>query len=289
MKDYHKPVLLDEVIEYLEPRSGDVIVDATFGFGGHSNALLDRIGPKGRIIAFEQDREIFDLNQTGLDSRITLVNDNFSTLISTLKKLKVSKVDKILFDLGISSYHFDQSNLGFSFNDEELDMRLDRSLGDTAADIVNEMDEDDLANLLYENANEFLSRRIARIIVEHRKHSRITSAKELSEVIGKNVRRRGKINPATKTFQALRIAVNNELGVLKQVLPEATKSLKKGGRIAVISFHSLEDKIVKEEFKKEKLEGKIEIITKKPLVASLEEKKENPRSRSAKLRVSLKK
>jgi 16S rRNA (cytosine1402-N4)-methyltransferase len=288
MNNYHKPVLLEEVLEYLDPREGDVIVDATFGFGGHSKAILEKIGKSGKIIGFEQDKKVFKLSGNNLDPRITLINQNFAELKSTLKEQKIIGVDKILFDLGISSYHFDKLNLGFSFDDDELDMRLNRDTGETAADLVNLLNEQELADLLYKNANEFLSRRIARLIVEARKRGPINSAVQLREIIEKGVRKRGKINPATKTFQALRVAVNDELGVLERTLPEAIDSLKKEGRIAVISFHSLEDRVVKNIFKDLQAENLIKVITKKPLVASAEEIKENPRSRSAKLRAAIK-
>ena len=289
ISEYHKPVLLKEVIELLDPQNDETIVDATFGFGGHSKALLERIGPKGRLIAIEQDKEILELSRKEFDdSRITFVNDNFSNLASILRKAKVSKIDKILFDLGISSYHFDELDRGFSFKDEQLDMRLNREGGETAADLVNTLPEEDLANMLFQNAGEFLSRRIARIIVEARRLKKIESAQQLNEIIGKQVRKRGKINPATKTFQALRIAVNKELEVIISTLPTAINLLNEGGRVGVISFHSGEDKIVKETFKKYKAENTIEILTKKPLVAEYEEIKLNPRARSAKLRVAKK-
>jgi len=290
MKDkVHIPVLIQEVVELLDPQQDDVIVDATFGFGGHSRELLKKIGPKGILVAIEQDEEIFDLARGNFkDDRIIFANENFSHLKSILKKSKISKINKILFDLGISSYHFDELKKGFSFKDPELDMRLDRTQGDRASDLVNNLPENELADLLYQNADEFLSRRIARIIVEARKKKKIESAAELSELIAARVRRRGKVHPATKTFQALRIAVNDELEILKSTLPQAIDLLAQGGRIAVISFHSLEDRIVKETLKKFAREEKIEILTKKPLQATFEETKMNPRSRSAKLRVARK-
>lgn len=286
---YHKPVLLSEVVELLDPREGETIVDATFGFGGHSEAFLEKIGPSGRLIAIEQDKAILNLSREKFsDSRITFVNENFSRLRSILKKQKIKKIDKIFFDLGVSSYHFDELGKGFSFKDKELDMRLNREEGETAADLVNNLPEAELADLLYQNAGEFLSRRIARVIVIARKTKEIQSAEALSEIINSSVRRRGKINPSTKTFQALRIAVNKELDVLSSTLPDAVELLKPGGRVAVISFHSQEDKIVKEIFKNYKNDGVLEVLTKKPLVSGHEQIKENPRARSAKLRVAKK-
>jgi 16S rRNA (cytosine1402-N4)-methyltransferase len=288
-KKYHEPVLLKELLDYLDPGEGEVIVDSTFGFGGHSAELLKKIGSTGRLIAIEQDKAVFGLVIKRFnDERIIFVNENFSKIDSILKERKIAKVDKILFDLGISSYHFDELNKGFSFSDEELDMRLDRSTGITAEEIVNTMPEEELANLLYQNADEFLSRRIARVIVDARKKKKIESAKELAEIINQSVRRRGKINPATKTFQALRIAVNREFEVLEEGLSKAVNLLKKNGRIAVISFHSKEDKIAKEVFKNFEKEGVVHILTKKPVVAEYSEVKINPRSRSAKLRVAQK-
>lgn len=287
--EYHKSVLTKEVLECLDPQKGEVVVDATFGFGGHSTAILDCIGKTGRIVGIEQDQDILQLAKQSLtDKRIMLVNDNFVNLPSILKEQGIGKVDKILFDLGISSYHFDKLGKGFSFEDEELDMRLDRSNGLTAADLVNTLPENELADLLYQLAGEYRSRRIARAITEARRTAKIESAKQLTAIIRGAIYQRGRINPATKTFQALRIAVNQELDVLKSILPAAINLLKKEGRICVISFHSLEDKIVKEELKKEFCQNKIEILTKKPIVADFEERKQNPRSRSAKLRAAKK-
>lgn len=288
-KNYHEPVLLKEILDYLDPEESEVVVDSTFGFGGHSTEILKRIGSKGKLVAIEQDKAVIELVKPRFnDKRIIFVNENFSKLDSILKDRKIGKVDKILFDLGISSFHFDELNKGFSFSDEELDMRLDRSDGITAQEIVNTMGEEELADLLYQNADEFLSRRIARVIVESRKKKVITSAKELAEIINQNVRRRGKINPATKTFQALRVAVNREFEALDEGLSKAVNLLKKNGRVAVISFHSKEDKIVKNVLKNFEKDGVVKILTKKPVVAEYSEVKMNPRSRSAKLRVAQK-
>jgi len=289
MKEYHIPVLLKEIVEYLDPRPSDVIVDATFGFGGHSKLLLRKIGKSGRLIAIEQDKTILELAQKQFnDSRITFINENFLFLKSILKNCNVKKVDKILFDLGISSYHFGKLGLGFSFDDNNLDMRLDRETGITAKKLVNSMSEKNLADMLYQNADEYRSRKIAKAIVESRRIKKIDTAKQLSEIIARNVPKHSRVNPATKTFQALRIAVNSELDNLQEVLPEAIEKLNANGRLAVISFHSKEDKIVKETFKDFQNKKVIEILTKKPLVAEYEEIKHNPRSRSAKLRVAKK-
>ncbi len=285
-KSYHQSVLIEEVLQHLDPQKGDLVVDATYGFGGHTKEILKKIGSSGRVIGIEQDRDIFE-KAGQLDKRINLVNDNFSNISRILKKLKIKKVDKILFDLGLSSYHYDELGAGFSFKDPKLDMRLDRSNGTPASELVNYMSEKELADLIYKYSDEYLSRRIAKAIVDYRRHKKIESALELSEVINKAIKKKGKINPATKTFQALRIAVNNELETLSEVLPEAVDCLEDGGRIAVISFHSLEDRIVKQTFKNLQQSGKIKILTKKPLVAKYSEIRENPRSRSAKLRVAV--
>lgn len=285
-QSYHQSVLIKEVLNYLDPKEGDLVVDCTFGFGGHSAEILKKIGPSGRIIGIEQDDEIYKKVRGSLDKRIELVNDNFINIVSILKDRKIDKVDRILFDLGLSSYHYDELGLGFSFKDESLDMRLDRFSGDTAADIVNYMKESELADLIYQYGEEYKSRRIAKAIVDARRKKKIESARELSQIISAAAGRSGRINPATKTFQALRIAVNNELTNLERVISEAVDLLEEGGRIAIISFHSLEDRIVKKEFLKLQSENKITIISKKPLVASYAETRENPRSRSAKLRVA---
>ena len=287
MEEYHKSVLIKEVLEYLDPRQGDAIVDATFGFGGHSKEILKHIGSNGRLIGIEQDEDVIELVKSQLtDKRISLVNENFSCLSSILKNRKLKKIDKVLFDLGLSSYHFDVKKSGFSFNDPALDMRLDKQSAVRASDLVNRLSEKDLADLLYQNADEYYSRRIAKAIVEKRKIKKITSAEELAAIISSVIRKRGRTNSATKTFQALRIEVNKELDVLEQTLPVAINHINKGGRIVVISFHSKEDRIVKETFKKFVALGKIQILTKKPVVASYEEVKKNPRSRSAKLRAA---
>jgi len=287
MEEYHKSILMKEVLEYLDPRQGDVIVDATFGFGGHSKEILKHIGSRGRLIGIEQDEDVIELVKNEFtDKRVSLVNENFLRLSSILKNRKIKKIDKILFDLGLSSYHFDSKKSGFSFNDPILDMRLDKKSATLASDLVNSLSEKDLADLLYQNADEYHSRRIAKAIVEKRKIRKITSAKELALIISSAVRKKGRTHSATKTFQALRIEVNNELGVLEQTLPVAINHINKGGRIAVISFHSKEDKIVKETFKKFAGDGKIQLLTKKPIVAPYEEIRQNPRSRSAKLRAA---
>lgn len=286
----HQPVLLDEVLEYLDIKPGEVVVDGTLGFGGHSLQMLKKIGNSGKLIGIEQDTEVIEMVSENLSGKnIFLVNANFERFGEILQGLKVKKVDKILFDLGVSSFHFDKSGRGFSFQkDEPLDMRLSDQVQTTAADLVNALSRKELADLIYDLGDETMSRQIAAAIVENRRKAKIVSTSQLTSIIESAVPRRGKINPSTKTFQALRIAVNNELGVLLSVLPQAIDSLKKGGRIAVISFHSGEDRIVKNFLKTQKNEKRIEILTKKPVMAACREINDNPRSRSARLRVAQK-
>jgi len=270
----------------LDLRPGDIVVDATFGFGGHSREILERIGPKGRIVAIEQDLEALEKGKFESD-QVVFINENFEKLREILEKLKIKSVDKILFDLGISSFHFDKSGRGFTFaKDEPLDMRMSQDRGIMARDLVNGLSEKELADLIYQFGGEYDSRRIAKAIVEARRRERIISTGQLSDIIRRAKRGYSKINPATKVFQALRIAVNDEIGVLERILPVAIKRLARGGRIAVISFHSGEDRIVKQVFKRYKSGGEIEIITRKPIIPSSEEIASNPRSRSAKMRVA---
>ncbi len=285
-KEIHKPVLLEEVIDNLDIQPSDIVVDATFGFGGHSREMLKHL-TSGKIIGIEKDVEVLDQSKGDFnDERIILVNDDFGNINEILGELKIKKVDKTLFDLGISSYHFDSSGRGFTFKkDEPLDMRLDKNLSVTAADLVNGMSRDELADLFYTLADEGYSRQIAKEIVETRHKKKFETTFELAQTVARVKRQTGKIHPATKVFQALRIAVNNELEILKKTLPKAIDLLNKNGRIAVISFHSGEDRIVKNIFKTLAKEKKIDILTKKPIVAQEIEIKENPRSRSAKFRV----
>jgi len=283
-KGFHVPVLLKEVLEYLNPQEGNTVIDATFGFGGHSEKILKRIGKKGLLIAVEKDREVLEKARSRFKAEnIIFVNEDFRNLGSILEKNKIKKADRILFDLGISSYHFDLSGRGFSFSkDEPLDMRIDKSKGATAADLVSGLTKRELADLFFQLADERHSRRIADEIVKSRRNRKITATGELVAIIEK-VKPRRKIHPATQVFQALRIAVNDELGALRDALESATY-LKINGRMAVISFHSGEDRIVKKYFKNRAKSGQYQILTKKPIVASREEINANPRSRSAKLR-----
>lgn len=285
--EYHKSVLLKEVVEYLDLKSQDLVLDAAFGFGGHSRAILEKIGSKGRIIGFEQDLRVYKIVSKNLPKQITLINDNFVNYKKHFDKLGIKRIDKALFDLGVSSWHFDSSKSGFSFKgEEELDMRMDLKSKLTAQDIINKYSQFELADLFYYLSDERDARKIAREIVNERKHSPITKTSELVDLVTRVKRKRDlKINPATQVFQALRIEVNHELSFLKATLQDIICDLTLGGRMVVISYHSKEDKITKEIFKEKNEKGIIEILTKKPIVPSEEEISRNIRSRSAKMRV----
>jgi 16S rRNA (cytosine1402-N4)-methyltransferase len=291
MTSVHKTVLLNETIEGLNlPASpagrkiDSVVLDCTFGGGGHSMEVLRRF-PKAKIIALDQDKSVWKKN----DARISFYNENFSDLD---KVLKGEKVDGIIFDLGLSSDQLENSGRGFSFmKDEHLLMTMtENPLPEdlTAFDVVNTWEEKNLADIIYGYGEERYARRIARGIVDARQKAEIKNTFDLASIINEVVPasyRRGRLHPATKTFQALRIAVNDELGVLKKGLESGFSLLKVGGRMSVISFHSLEDRIVKKFYKMLEDEGKANLINKKIIKASDEELKNNPRSRSAKLRI----
>ncbi len=295
----HIPVLLEQVIEVLGPKPGQIFIDLTAGFGGHSAALLERVGEHGAAVLLDQDPVAIAAlrDRFGSDRRVRIVQANFSNLV----ELELPPADMILADVGVSSVQLDLPERGFSLKaDGPLDMRMDASgstASETAAELIARLPEDQLADVIYEYGEERRSRRIAKAIVETRKVSTIDSTAQLVRIIEQAVGhdRKSKIHPATKTFQALRIAVNDELGALQRMLPAATALLKPGGRLAVISFHSLEDRIVKQFFRsitrsekdpmgQDVSIPKFRLVTKKPL-AGLDEKDFNPRARSAKLRV----
>lgn len=286
--NYHTPVLLEETMSLMNLKEGDIVFDGTFGFGGHSREILDRIGKEGRLIATEQDEDVFNISskdKSFATENVVIENDNFVNIDKILKKLDINKVDKILLDLGVSSYHFDAIGKGFSLSkDEPLDMRMSTSSGVSAADLINGLSQKELADLFFSLSQERFSRQIAKAIVEERKKERILTTSRLVSVIESVKRREGKIHPATKVFQALRIAVNDELNVLEQFLDKLPSILKNEGIAAIISFHSGEDRIVKNKFKELKSQSYGEILTKKPITASEDEQQLNPRSRSAKLR-----
>ena len=306
MPDYHKPVLLKEVLELLDPREGGVYVDATLGGGGHASEILERIGPAGWLIGIDRDPEAIAHTRERLKAygdRALLVCGNFGDLNSILASAGVPGIDGALFDLGVSSHQLDAER-GFSFmRDEELDMRMSKAENTmSAADIVQNYSEIDLADVIYKYGEERYSRRIARAIVERRAQEPITRTKELADIIYHAVPgkyRHQDIHPATRSFQAIRIHVNRELDAVEVGVPAAIDALKVGGRVCVISFHSLEDRIVKTTFRH--FAGRcecppklwvcqcgakkvLEIITRKPVLATDEEIYDNPRSRSAKLR-----
>ncbi len=287
----HIPVLLKEVADWLNPKENENFVDATLGQAGHSLEILKRNGPKGKVLGIEQDQEILAttakiLKDFKYDKRIILVNDNFVNLKRIVANRNFSKIKGIVMDLGISSWQLQESGRGFSFlRDEPLIMSLAGKEGLTADKIVNYWSKPELERIFKEFGQERFAKKIAENIVLRRKTKQIKTTLELVEIIKKSVPanyEKGRINPATRTFMALRIAVNNELENLQIALPQAIDIMDKGGKLAVISFHSLEDRIVKHFFKTEE---RVKVLTKKPIVASAQELQTNQRSRSAKLRV----
>lgn len=282
----HIPVLTDEVIRLLNPKKGDTFVDATLGLGGHAELVLKRIGDSGKLIGIDQDEQAIQIARTRLkpyQNQLVTVFGNFRDIGQLVKSASARFVDGILFDLGLSSYQLDSDIRGFSFNKQaNLDMRMNGAGDLTAEMVVNSYSKDELADIFKEYGEEPKAHIIAKYIVEARKHQRIVTTQELVDIIGG---KRGRIHPATKVFQALRIEVNDELNALKEALPAAVELLKPGGRLAVISFHSLEDRIVKRFFQNLKTGGSVNILTKKVIMPSWSETKHNKRARSAKLRV----
>ena len=281
----HIPVLLEEVLHNLVSVEDGLFVDATLGGSGHTYRLLERYEHL-RIIGIDADDVALTIAKealSGFKERVTLVRGNFGTLKEILQGIGVSSIDGILFDLGTSTYQI-MGKRGFSFNDEEaLDMRMDMRETFTAHDVVNTYRQDDLANILFEYGGEEKSRRIARAIVEARKKKPIDTAKELGDLVARVKWRRGRIHPATKTFQAIRIETNHELENLKTGVESAIEMLNAKGRIGVISFHSLEDRMMKETFRNS---PELVVLTKKPIRPERKEALANPRSRSAKLRIA---
>lgn len=292
----HTPVLTKEVCELLNVQPGDIVVDATVGLAGHARLFAESMGPEGMLIGLDVDPSNLDLARKELADfpcQVKLFHANFCDIQKIIEQLKIERVDVIFADLGVSSTQLDQFERGFSFREDgPLDMRMDPSLKTTATDLVNTLKERELADLIYQNAQEHASRRIAKRICQYRREGRITTTLQLSHIVagalGVNPKsRKNKIHPATRTFLALRIAVNREIHCLETLLDQAPVLLKPGGRFGVIAFHSVEDKPVKLNFRQLKNERKYQIMTKKPIVASDEERASNPRSRSAKLRVAI--
>ncbi len=277
--------------KYLAPDKKGIYVDCTLGSGGHAENILKKGG--GKVIGIDQDEEQVERARERLKKygrRAVLIHDNFKNLGTILQELKISQVEGILFDLGVSSEQLKVPSRGFSFLlPGPLDMRMDRRGKITASDLINNLPFETLKKLIFDFGEERWGNRIARAILEERKRRLIQTTEGLADLIKRAIprlRARRRIHPATRTFQALRIAVNKELEILQQSLPPAIDLLSKKGRILVISFHSLEDRIAKRVFRQQALCGKIDILTKKPLVPRLEEVVSNPRARSAKLRVA---
>jgi len=288
----HEPVMVAEVLEHLAPARGGVFVDCTVGYGGHTRAMLH--AGASRVIGLDRDPDA--LRQAGAalaseESRVELVHSDYRRLDEILDARGITGVDGILADLGVSSMQLDEAGRGFSFRrDEPLDMRMDRTSGLTAAEMIRDADERTLADVIYEFGEERHARRIARAVVEARDRSAVDSTGRLAEVVRRAVPRKGysRIDPATRTFQAIRIWVNRELEGLDVFLTQAARRLRPGGRMAVIAFHSLEDRIVKHTLRSLQATGDIglTIRTKRPVVPSEAEVERNPRARSAKLRVA---
>lgn len=306
MEEFHKPVLLNEAVELLKVKKERVYIDATTGGGGHTEAILKN---RGRVIGIDCDPEAIEFTRKRLTQacpapcspageftgplgafRWILFKANFVGLKEVVQKLGIKKVDGILFDLGVSSHQFETPRRGFSFNvDADLDMRMSPDLKVTAADLVNGLNEGELYELFHKLGEEHYSRAVARAICRARRIAPIKTCNQLAEIVLKNVPPRGKFNrthPATRVFQALRIAVNDELNNLKGALPQTVDLLKKEGRLVIISFHSLEDRIVKNFLKDQAAKGQLKILTKKPVRPSKKELLVNPRARSARLRAA---
>jgi 16S rRNA (cytosine1402-N4)-methyltransferase len=290
-KPQHVPVLLDEVLEFLNVRPGGVIVDATVGLGGHSAEIAKRLGARGRLICFDRDPEAMELAKARMEELRAELGDAMPEVVFEPRAFSEAagviapeSLDGLLADFGVSSLQLDEAQRGFSFRlDAPLDMRMDTRSGETAEQVVNQEDENELADLIYEFGEERRSRRIARAIVRARP---IRSTAELASIISAAApsMKGDKIHPATRTFQALRIRVNDELGEIRSLLASAPSLLKPGGRLVLISFHSLEDRLVKDAFREAGRNKVLQVLTKKPVVAEEQEQMRNPRSRSAKMR-----
>ena len=291
----HIPVLLEEVLRWLVQRPGGRYLDCTVGLGGHADALLERAGPDAGLVGLDRDEEALAVSRERLHrwgARACLAHAHYRELANQAEILGEGRFDGILFDLGVSSMQLDDARRGFSFQvDGPLDMRMDQTQSQTAADLVNQLPEEQLADVIYRYGEERYSRRIARAIARERKVHPLLTTSQLAEVVRRAVPRayrHGRLHCATRTFQALRIAVNRELDDLAESLRRAAERLAPGGRLCVISFHSLEDRIVKQTFR-ELAAGpapRLSILTKKPVTATEAECAVNPRARSAKLRVA---
>lgn len=287
----HRPVMVEEVLNYLNLQSGQIILDCTVGGGGHASGILDKIKPDGFLIGIDKDMEILQTAKQALSKttgKFKLYHADYSDIDEVLRQAEVDKVNGVLLDLGVSSLQFDQADRGFSFAKEApLDMRMDRSRGITAQNLIRRLSETELAELLWKYGEERWSRRIARAILKEKKGVGITSTRQLAAIVERVVPRgKSKIHPATRVFQALRIAVNKELDNLEIFLDKIYNYMAVGARIVIISFHSLEDRIVKSKFIEMAKKNIFRILTKKPITPHESEIGENIRSRSAKLRAA---
>lgn len=295
--DYHNPVMLDQCVDALNIKSGGIYIDVTFGGGGHSKAILEKLG-EGRLIAFDQDKDA--IANKPIDKRFTLIHDNFRNLKFRLQEIGVNEIDGLLADLGVSSHQFDEAARGFSIRfNASLDMRMDQRAKLTARDILNGYPEQELMKVFREYGELRNSRNVAALIAEARKEKFIETIDELKQIVGKAIPKAKETTFLAQLFQALRIEVNDEMGALKDLLNQATEMLKPGGRLVVMSYHSLEDRPVKNLINTGNIEGELKKdlfgnsvglllkpLHKKPIEASEEEVKRNPRSRSAKLRIA---
>jgi len=301
VSEYHIPVLLKESIDGLNVKPDGIYVDVTFGGGGHSKEILSRLGHEGHLFSFDQDADAEANADIDADGNFTFVRSNFRYLKNWMRYHGVEQIDGLLADLGVSSHHFDDESRGFSFRyDAPLDMRMNKRAGMTAADVVNDYDEERLADVLYLYGEMRNSRKLASMLVKARQHGRIETTQDLMNVVGIKAESRNKKELA-KLFQALRIEVNHEMDALKEMLLSATELLRPGGRLSVITYHSLEDRMVKNVMKTGNAEGKRQqdffgrietpytLVNNKVIVPSEEEQMKNPRSRSAKLRIAEKK
>lgn len=293
MNPVHVPVLRKEVLDFWNPKADENFVDCTIGEGGHAFAILERILPNGKLLGIDWTRELIEglkARAGNLNKNLILVCDNFANLKSIVERHGFGQVSGVLFDLGLSSWHLEKSGRGFSFSrDEPLDMRFQGGI--TAQEVVNTWPQKELEKILKEYGEERFAKRIASEIVQSRKKEPITSTLQLVTIVERVAPywyQKRRIHPATKTFQALRIAVNDELNNLRRALPQAIEILKPGGRLVVISFHSLEDRIVKNFLRENARKGLLKVLTKKPVKPSAEEVKFNSRSRSARLRAAVK-
>ncbi|HHT9158694.1 MAG: 16S rRNA (cytosine(1402)-N(4))-methyltransferase [Planctomycetes bacterium RIFCSPLOWO2_12_FULL_39_13] len=287
----HKPVMVEEVLDYLNPQTGQVIIDCTVGGGGHASKIMSKIKPNGLLIGIDKDMEILQIAKqhiSEIGNIFKLYHADYSEIDEVLRQAGTDKVNGVLLDLGTSSLQFDQAERGFSFSKEgPLDMRMDRSQGITAKDLVHRLSEQKLEELFSKYGEERWSRRIARAILKEENDTGITSTRQLANIIERAVPRgKSKIHPATRVFQALRIAVNKELESLEVFLNKIHNYMTVGARIVIISFHSLEDRIVKNKFSERAKQNIFQILTKKPITPGEAEIERNIRCRSAKLRAA---